>query len=83
MPRVRVEFYGLARLRAGAAGAAVEAATVRDALRAACPGLAVVRDGRVAPEYLLSVGGGRFTADPDEPLADGDSLLVLGADAGG
>ncbi|MBX9626947.1 MAG: hypothetical protein K2X82_24310 [Gemmataceae bacterium] len=80
---VRVEFYGLARLRAGVAGAAVEAATVADALAAACPGLAVVRAGRVAPEYLLSVGGGRFTTNPDDALAAGDTLLVLGADAGG
>lgn len=86
MSRVRVEFYGLARLRAGVAELAVEAGTVREALaaaQAACPGLRVLRDNRVSPEYLVSVGGTRFTADPDEPLADSDTVLVLGADAGG
>jgi molybdopterin converting factor small subunit len=83
---VRVEFYGLARLRAGVAELAADAATVRAALEAAaaaCPGLNPLRDGRVSPEYLVSVGGGRFVTDPDTPLTDGDSLVVLGADAGG
>jgi hypothetical protein len=37
----------------------------------------------VSPVYLVSVGGTRFTADPDELLTDGAALLVLGADAGG
>ncbi len=86
MAGVRVEFYGLARLRAGRAELAVEAGTVRAALEAAeavCPGLRVLRDSRLSPEYLLSVSGSRFTADPDEPLPAGSALLVLGADAGG
>ena len=86
MSRVRVEFYGLARLRAGVAELTAEAGTVGEALgaaQAACPGLRVLRDSRVSPEFLVSVGGRRFTADPDEPLADGDAVLVLGADAGG
>lgn len=80
---VRVELYGLARLRAGVAEATVAAGTVGDALAVACPGLGVIRDGRVSPEYLVSVGGGRFVTDPATPLNDGDVLLVLGADAGG
>jgi molybdopterin converting factor small subunit len=86
MSRVRVEFYGLARLRAGRAELVVGAATVRDALaaaQAACPGLIVLRDTGLSPEFLVSVGGTRFTTDLDQPLADGDSLLILGADAGG
>ena len=86
MSRVRVEFYGLARLRAGVAEVAVEAGTLRaalEAVRAACPGLRVLTPAGVAPEFLISVGGGRFTTDPDEPLAAGDSVLVFGADAGG
>ena len=56
------------------------------ALRAAetaCPGLRVLRDNRLSPEFLVSLGGTRFTTDPDEPLADGSSLLVMGADVGG
>lgn len=86
MSRVRVEFYGLARLRAGVAELTADAGTVRAALvaaQAACPGLRVLRDNAVSPEYLVSVGGVRFIANPDEPLAHGDAVLVLGADAGG
>lgn len=83
---MRVEFYGLARLRAGRADLIVEAGTVQQALaaaQAACPGLRVLRDNRVSPEYLVSLGGTRFTTNLDEPLADGDTVLVFGADAGG
>lgn len=86
MGRVRVEFYGLARRRAGRAELVVEAGTVRAALEAvgvACLGLTAIRDNRLSPEFLVSVGGTRFTADLDEPLADGAALLILGADAGG
>ena len=85
MALVRVEFYGLARLQAGVAELAVEATTVRTALEAVqvfCPRLRVLRDTAVSPEFLVSVGGGRFVTDPDTPLSGG-SLLILGADAGG
>jgi molybdopterin converting factor small subunit len=85
---VTVEFYGIPRLRAGVAELAVEAATVGDALAAverACPRLAGLRraDGRLAPQYLLSLDGRRFLSEPGERLAAGDRLLLLGADAGG
>lgn len=86
MPHVRVEFYGLARLRAGVANLAVEAATVRAALGAAstaCPGLRVLIDSGVSPEFLVSLNGVRFGPELDEPLAGGESVLILGADAGG
>ena len=86
VPRVNVEFYGLARLRAGRVGCSVEAFTVGDALAAAdatCSGLRAIRSGGVSSEYLVSVGGARFTTDPNEPLAGGASLLILGADSGG
>lgn len=86
MPRVRVEFYGLARLRAGVAELAVEAATIRAALEAAsaaCPGLRVLTDSGVSPEFLVSLNGVRFAPELDAPLGDGESLLILGADAGG
>jgi molybdopterin converting factor small subunit len=86
VPRVRVEFYGLARLRAGRAELWAEADTLREALAAAdaaCPELHALRDDVLAGEYLVSLGGVHFTADLNEPLADGDCVLVLGADAGG
>jgi molybdopterin converting factor small subunit len=83
---VRVEFYGLARLRAGRAELIVDAATIGAALAAAdaaCPELQSRREIGLSPEYRVSVGGRYFTDNPGELLADGESLLVLGADAGG
>lgn len=83
---VRVEFYGLARLRAGRPVIAVEAATVGAALAAAdaaCPALKAHSHAGLSPEYRASIGGRYFTDDLGEPLAEGDSLLLFGADAGG
>ena len=85
---ITIELYGIPRLRAGAGRVGVEAATVAGALAAlaaAAPGLAgsVLAVGRVPPEYRLSLNGDRFISDPDTPLADGDVLLLLSADAGG
>jgi hypothetical protein len=66
----------------------VPAATVREALAAvaaACPALAGIlgEDGRLAPQYLLSLDGGHFLTDLGRPLRHGDCLLLLSADAGG
>ena len=83
---VRVEFYGLARLRAGMAETAVEAATVRavlTAVQAACPGLRLLTAGDVSPEFLVSLDGKRFGPNLDDAVPAGESLLILGADAGG
>lgn len=83
---IRVEFYGLARLRAGRADLVVNAGTIGAALAAAdaaCPDLRSRCDTGLSPEYRLSVGGRYFTDDLGERLTEGESLLVLGADAGG
>jgi molybdopterin converting factor small subunit len=87
-PDVIVEFYGVPRARAGRAEVAVPAATVAAALAAVldvCPGLRGLfrADGRLAPQYLLSLDGERFVTDLAEPLRAGDHLLLLSADAGG
>lgn len=86
MPTVRVELYGLARHRAGIAAITVTGTTVGQALAAvdqAYPTVQLLREGRVSPEYLVSVRGGRFTTDLSEALNEGDALVLLGADAGG
>ena len=88
VPEVVVEFFGMARARAGRPELALRAATARAALaeaRAACPGLGELcrPGGGLAPYYLLSLDGERFLADLDEPLAPGARLLLLSADAGG
>jgi molybdopterin converting factor small subunit len=87
-PTVTVEFYGVPRLRAGRPEITVAAATAGEALAAvvaACPALAGLcrPDGRLAPQYLLSLDGERFVTDLSEPLRLGDRLLLLSADAGG
>ena len=55
------------------------------ALQAAYPKLNGLRrtDGGLARQYLLSLDGTRFLADPHERLEPGSRLLLLSADAGG
>jgi molybdopterin converting factor small subunit len=83
-----IELFGVPRLRAGVGRLALEASDLAGALRAlgrVCPALegTVLRDGSVHPAYLVSLNGDRFITDPATPLTDGDSVLLLAADAGG
>ena len=85
---VTIELFGVPRLRAGRDAIAVEAASLGEALAAlaiACPALApaVVRSGRLSPHYLVAKNGLQLTADPETPLAPGDTLVLLSAEAGG
>jgi hypothetical protein len=87
-PKVTVELLGLARHRAGRAEVAVPGRTVADLLRAvglACPGLGGVigDDGTMCRQYLVSLDGEHFVADPSLEVPVGRRLLILGADAGG
>ncbi len=85
--QVTVEFYGVPRARAGRAELTVDAGTALEALAAVervCPALqGLVRNGRLAPYYLLSINGERFVAQLEEPLHASTRLLLLSADAGG
>jgi hypothetical protein len=85
---VTVEFYGIARLRARKPEMAVQARTVAELLAAVertCPALEglVQSDGRLAPQFLLSLEGREFEYDLQRTLKQGERLLLLGADAGG
>jgi len=85
---ITVEFFGIARQRAGVAALQVEAASLRQALReldAKCPALhGVCWDSNgLLPGYIANRGGERFVSDLDTPLAPGESLLILSTDAGG
>jgi hypothetical protein len=40
-------------------------------------------DGKLAPQYLLSIDGRRFGSKPQEPIHPGAHVLLLSADAGG
>jgi molybdopterin converting factor small subunit len=85
---VRIELFGVPRVRAGRAELSVEADTVADAIAAlvrTCPELAggVIDQGRLAPAYRVSLNGTRFVTDTATRLAAGDSLILVAADAGG
>lgn len=85
---VTVEFYGIARQRAGRATATVRARTVGEALRSVRqqhPQLhgAIRADGTLAKHFLVSLNGQRFVTSLEDSLCPGDHLLLLSADAGG
>lgn len=66
----------------------VQAATLEEALRhasAQAPGLldCLAADGRLKPGYIANLDGRQFIRDPQTPLPDGGSLLLLSSDAGG
>ncbi|MEQ9324109.1 MAG: MoaD/ThiS family protein [Polyangiaceae bacterium] len=86
--RVRIELYGVPRLRAGKTTVDVRANSVAEALEAlasACPDLApsVVDAGALSPAYLIAINGTQFDDDPATRLRDGDVLVLLSAQAGG
>lgn len=88
LPRIRVEFYGIPRLRAGVPETEVGATTVGGALRSVLaehPALAggILSEVGALPGFRLSLNGNRFVDDPCTPLQEGDALLVFSVDAGG
>ena len=85
---MNVELFGIARARAGVRRVEVEASSLGEALvalGAACPGLVpdVLEDGQLQESFLASHNGTRFLRDPGTPLGRGDTLLILGSQAGG
>ena len=90
MPRVRVEFFGMPRQRAGLAAldVEVESLTLGDVLVAAgkqLPEFArTCLDGsRLKPGLLANINGRHFTTDAQTALSDQDGVLILAADVGG
>ena len=80
---IHVEFFGVARQRAGVAGFDVRAgrlSTVLSSIEAAFPAL----NGNLVGSnvYRFSLNGERFL-DEDEELLPDSKLLVLSADSGG
>jgi len=85
---VTVELFGVPRSRAGVAQTTACGASLAEVLSDLArrfPNLAeTCFDGdRLKPTYVANVGGERFVAEPDTPLADGCRLLILSADGGG
>lgn len=84
---IRVEFFDVARQRAGVAVVEVPAGSLVDVLRAVAarvPSLVpeVIQDGRLDPYFRASRDGREFIG-ADAVLRDGESLLLLSALAGG
>jgi molybdopterin converting factor small subunit len=88
MPYLVVEFFAIARERAGSTELRVAPGTlaeVLDAVRRQCPRLGdlVQATGAISPHYRLSLDGRRFLTDVTEVLPAASRLLILSADAGG
>jgi molybdopterin converting factor small subunit len=89
---IRVEFFGIARQRAGVSELCLDlqrAATplrrVLDEVATRLPelGRELVVEGRLHASLAANLDGARFVHDPATLIRDGQSLLILSADAGG
>ena len=83
-----MEFFGVARSRTNVAEVTLAVECLQDALSQVCeqfPSLAelCVVDGELAAGWLLNVNGTAFTRDLKTAVIDGDSVLLIPADAGG
>ncbi len=89
---IRVEFYGIARQRAGVSELSLDlrrsAAPLGEVLshiaqRLPTLGRELVVNGRLHESLIANLGGARFVYDPQTIIPDGESLLILSADGGG
>ena len=85
---VQVEFFGIARRRAGVESVTLDAASLREVCRQLVVQLPArseicTDDGRLKAGFLASVNGRTFVSEPETPLRDGDAVVLLSADAGG
>ena len=89
---VRVEFFGIARQRAGVSHLALDSCQREITLGAALARIAglvpefareCLLDDRLRPSLAANLDGQRFISDPATPILDGQCLLILSADAGG
>jgi molybdopterin converting factor small subunit len=85
---IRLEFFGVARSRANVAAVDLDVENLFDIVarvREQFPSLVelCVKNGQLAPGWLLNINGAVFTRDLSIALDDGDSVLLIPADAGG
>lgn len=89
---ITIELFGVVRRRVGSGRVAIEIdddeVCLSDLLRILAerfPGLATscFQGQRLRTGYLANIGGERFVTDPQTRLSNGDSLLIMSADAGG
>jgi len=88
LPSISVEFFGVARSRAGVADVTLDAGCLRELLvrlQEQLPSLTelCIDNGELSPDWLLNINAAAFTRDLSTSLNDGDSVLLMPADAGG
>jgi molybdopterin converting factor small subunit len=91
MMAIRVEFFGIARERAGVSElildlrqSATPLSEVLDEIAARIPALGeLIVKGRLHQSLTANVNGARFVHDPATMIRNSQSLLILSADAGG
>jgi molybdopterin converting factor small subunit len=86
--QVSVEFFGIARARAGVSATTAHGQSLGDVLEdlaARFPALAAACiDGRrLRPQFTANLGGRQFVSAPETQLAAGETVLLLSLDAGG
>lgn len=89
---IRVEFYGIARQRAGVSELTLDVPTggmrLADALvelqgRLPQLGRELTSSSRLHESFAANLDGTQFVSDPATLIRDGQCLLILSADAGG
>jgi molybdopterin converting factor small subunit len=84
---MHVELLGVPRERAGVAELDLHAETLGQllvALATRFPSFAeLIAADRLRPSFVANLNGDRFVSDPGTELTEGDSVLILSADAGG
>ena len=86
--RVRVELFGIARLRAGVSQTEANGSNLGDVfcdLAQRFPALAkdCISGRNLKAGFTANLRGERFVTDPSTNLQEGDSILLLSMDAGG
>lgn len=90
---IKVEFYGVARLRAGVAelsmpmekGQGSSLKQVLNSIAESLPpfGSDCLDQGALRREFTANLDGQQFIREPNHKIPDGSTLLILSADAGG
>ena len=88
---IRVEFFGIARQRAGIGEISITPpqghwalGNVLERVAGEIPQLrGLIEGGRLDASLAANLDGDRFVNDPETEILDGQCLLVLSADAGG
>ncbi len=85
---VRVEFYGIARKRAGVEFVDIDATSLGEVFDRLCDAMpefaaACLLEGQLKSGFLANVNGRAFTTKRDTHLSENDAVLIVSADAGG